>query len=819
MSTLFDTRQSRNRSALSMIGSAADALLNSILSSTDSTMAKLYEDRNAILSDGGLISFSLAGVLTFTQNLNILINSRIAGGSPLTISLGSTTRTFANLDMLYAVVDRTGATATLTLVNNATGLPAITSTNNEVFLIAKRFDSADGTVRLYFRGGFSLSGGQTSRLNTSSSFYASEFSAVDKTDPTKKILLQASGSTTGTTLTLASAVTANRVLTFPDVTDTLVARSSIDVLSNKTFADAITLDEIVTPSNPSAGQLKFYSKNDDGLYYLNSAGIETKISNGSLPSRNVVTKTSAYVATVNDDIILVDSSAGQYLALVSITLPNPVGNTGKELVIKKIDASSADNNRVPIIGSIDGGSNDSLWVQHETKTYVSDGTIWRTLVDKERSKTFQMNTPISVVAASTANVSLATLATGTVIDHVTVRNGDLVLLQNQTTNSENGVWIVGNTAGATVRLLEANNGTKLNNFVVYANYFNYDLDHTGVNIALHRYIFTVANTVNATAGAHYTNNGSTFTVERTLNGYTAITANTPLASAAPTISGTLTKTSGGGDATIAYSAVLAGTARALSGGTPTNHGKYFFQNNLLVDDASPANWGTQSWATTSPTIGFVVPLGVTNIRIHAVGNGGGGRAATDGSGGTGLSGGTGGCGVLPIEFDQAVATGELITMQFGAPGLPGNYGGTATQAGGAGLTMIISSTGGWSYSITGGNPGSSLAAPTTASIKGGPIYTNGGASAAAGESSFWSVGGSVGENHPNQTPGGGGGGGKDKGGDGGASGGGPSAGTNNGQNGAGGTRGSGGGGGGSAGTSFFVGRGGFGGNGYFTLSW
>ena len=59
MPTKFDTRQSLNRSALSMVGSAANAQLDSILSSVDGELAKLFEDRNALLTGGGQISYKI----------------------------------------------------------------------------------------------------------------------------------------------------------------------------------------------------------------------------------------------------------------------------------------------------------------------------------------------------------------------------------------------------------------------------------------------------------------------------------------------------------------------------------------------------------------------------------------------------------------------------------------------------------------------------------------------------------------------------------------------------------------------------------------
>lgn len=54
-----------------------------------------------------------------------------------------------------------------------------------------------------------------------------------------------------------------------------------------------------------------------------------------------------------------------------------------------------------------------------------------------------------VVAASTANVTIS--GPGTTIDGVTLNNGDRVLLKNQTTTSQNGIWVFNGSAAALTR--------------------------------------------------------------------------------------------------------------------------------------------------------------------------------------------------------------------------------------------------------------------------------------------------------------------------------------------------------------------------------
>jgi hypothetical protein len=158
----FDIRQSVLRPATTMGGTAANATADTVLTSHDSLLQKLFTDRNAQLTDGGLISLNQAGTsLSFTQNLKLVLDSNTAGSAPISISLGSATQTLAAGTMIYAVINRGAGTA---VVSTGLTLPAVSSANQEVFLIAKREASADGTIRVYFRNGHALAVGQSIRL-------------------------------------------------------------------------------------------------------------------------------------------------------------------------------------------------------------------------------------------------------------------------------------------------------------------------------------------------------------------------------------------------------------------------------------------------------------------------------------------------------------------------------------------------------------------------------------------------------------------------------------------------------------------------------
>jgi len=155
------------QSALPLNGSGAREDLQTVLTTADSDAGRLYEDRNALLTDGGLITF-LGTSVQFTGSLKLSLNSRVTGGAPVVIDLGSTTRNVsADGRMIYAVINRTAGTATVT--DDAATLPSTVAANKELFLIAKRVDSADGIKRLYFRQGSALNEGGSARLGASGS--------------------------------------------------------------------------------------------------------------------------------------------------------------------------------------------------------------------------------------------------------------------------------------------------------------------------------------------------------------------------------------------------------------------------------------------------------------------------------------------------------------------------------------------------------------------------------------------------------------------------------------------------------------------------
>lgn len=122
---------------------------------------------------------------------------------------------------------------------------------------------------------------------TNKSLVDTSTAVVDSVDPTKKILFDAAG-TTGTSTTLLSSQTTNKVLTLPDATDTLIAKATTDTLTNKTLQ---FLRE-ATANDASSGTLVTLATVTTGIVRLTSgtlstvAGIPAGVSGQSLRVAN-----------------------------------------------------------------------------------------------------------------------------------------------------------------------------------------------------------------------------------------------------------------------------------------------------------------------------------------------------------------------------------------------------------------------------------------------------------------------------------------------------------------------------------------------------
>lgn len=100
---------------------------------------------------------------------------------------------------------------------------------------------------------------------------------------------------------------------------------------------------------------------------------------------------------------------------------------------------------------------------------AADGSAATDLVTKQQldAKVAGLSWKAAVRAATTTNGTLATaFANGQSVDGVTLVTGDRILLKNQTTQTENGIYVVA-ASGAPTRSTDADTGAELDSAAVY----------------------------------------------------------------------------------------------------------------------------------------------------------------------------------------------------------------------------------------------------------------------------------------------------------------------------------------------------------------
>ena len=235
---------------------------------------------------------------------------------------------------------------------------------------------------------------------------------------------------------------------------------------------------------------------------------------------------------------------------------------------------------------------------------------------------------------------------------------------------------------------------------------------SGTGIYYPDYIFNVPTACNATVGATYTNNGQTFTVRATVASSLMVIMSSASATL-PTVSGTLTKATGTGDATItfdsmaypiAYKVKMVGGGAGGSGSGSGGTGGAGGSGGTTAFGAMSANGaigGGYYYTSTGGTasIGAAAFIG---LAITGGSSGGGSFAAISISGGDGASSPLGGNGAA------AYATaGSAAIANSGSGGGGAGASGTATYGGSGGgsggyieaITYQLTPGIGYTYSV------------------------------------------------------------------------------------------------------------------------
>ncbi len=230
-----------------------------------------------------------------------------------------------------------------------------------------------------------------------------------------------------------------------------------------------------------------------------------------------------------------------------------------------------------------------------------------------------------VRAATTTNGTLATaFANASAIDGVTLATGDRILLKNQTTQTENGIYVVA-ASGAPTRATDADSTTDLNNatVVVTDGTVNTGLSFTQTTknptVGSSNIIFAQYSVgTNYVAGAGLTLTSVTFDV---VAADTSLTVNADSVAVNPRAAGGLSVSSGlGVDSTVAR--VFSTGTHASSTSIAITHslGKQFVLTSVTVTaTGEQIECDVTCTSTTVTTFVFAVAPGANSLTFTIIG--------------------------------------------------------------------------------------------------------------------------------------------------------------------------------------------------------
>jgi hypothetical protein len=259
--------------------------------------------------------------------------------------------------------------------------------------------------------------------------------------------------------------TADRTITFPDATGTVALTSDIAELSQDAIDTALTAGTGITKTYNDAAntltlavdtttiQARVADVSDTEIGYLNgvTSAIQTQLDakaptvnasftgTFSAPSGTITSTMIADGTIVDGDISGTAAIALSKLATDPLARANHTGTQTASTISDfdtQVRTSRLDQMAVPTASvalnaqKITGLATPTDSTDAATKAYVD-------------AVTEGLHIHPSVVAATTANVVLASaLENGDTLDGVTLATNDRILVKNQTTTSENGIYIV-----------------------------------------------------------------------------------------------------------------------------------------------------------------------------------------------------------------------------------------------------------------------------------------------------------------------------------------------------------------------------------------
>ena len=309
-------------------------------------------------------------------------------------------------------------------------------------------------------------------------------------------------------LTLTSGdPTADRTVTLPDLTTTLVGRDTTDTLTNKTITSPSVSGLYLSDSS-----IVFEGSSDDVYETTLTVTNPTVDRTLTLPDATDTLVGRATTDTLTNKTLTSPTVSGLYLSDLSIVVEGSTTD-GFETTLSFVDPTADQTIYVPNASGTLARLEDKLHnfalatsavdLNNQKITNLTDPTNPQDAANKRYvdSAVVGIDWKPSVRVATTAAITLATgLENGDTLDGVTLATGDRVLVKNQTDATENGIYVVA-ASGAPARSSDAD---------------------TAAEITASFAVFVEEGTVNTDSGWTLTNNGAV-TVGTTALSFTQFT--------------------------------------------------------------------------------------------------------------------------------------------------------------------------------------------------------------------------------------------------------------------------------------------------------
>lgn len=391
-----------------------------VVDSADTPLFEVRKNGDAVI--GGILTVNGTGTSTFAGDVSINGNLTVdksatviaaMAGQDLTLSgnlvvNGNTTLGDASTDTLLIKAKPTVQSAVLKANGNAT---------DDAFSVV----DSSGTTHLFDvkTNGDAVIGGILTVSGTGTSTFAGDVSIGGK-------------------LTVADTATATAAIAGTDLTLT----GNLVVKGNTTLGDATgdtttVIGTVVLPSTTSIGTV---SSTEIGYLDGVTSAIQTQIDNKVAKNANITAGTATKITYDAKGLVTAGTSlAASDIPTLTSAKISDLATTVKAYKLNEFAAPTA---------AVSMGS--------QKITDLAAPTLGSDAVTKDYADALRAGISVKdpVRVASTTNVAIATGGLLT-IDGVTVAAGNRVLLKNQTTASENGIYVAG--SGAWVRSTDADN--------------------------------------------------------------------------------------------------------------------------------------------------------------------------------------------------------------------------------------------------------------------------------------------------------------------------------------------------------------------------